>query len=313
MRLHATFSWAILFFASCIDAWLWQHQQHHTRIITTNNLGWNERRSTPHFGRLTCSKTSSAAVTISPQSTGSLKSGASACSILRNKPTQLSATTATQLHYASFSDEFQDDSNDADDDEYEEDEDVRLSVESDWIQAELTLMNLPEEPDPELSAEQVALAFCRSLQWVDYPTKSAGLEWCYEFATFECRKAVTARQGGASVDRFCHYGLLSPALQPFMGANRIELGEATYTQAQPPLRGALASFPVVIYAADILTLQHPSGMVRQAVAAQPPTTNMVLRLEQQRRPPNQGCWLVREVLDVRHAFAGDMGNVHVGG
>ena len=114
------------------------------------------------------------------------------------------------------------------------------------------------------------------------------------------------------MERFCEYGVLAPALQPFMGAYRIDIGNMTYTAAQPPLRGALASFPVVIQGAPVLSLQHPSGMNRTGVA-EPPTTHVVMRLEQQRRPPNQGCWLVREILDVQHAFAGDMGNVHVGG
>jgi hypothetical protein len=179
---------------------------------------------------------------------------------------------------------------------------------TDWLEAELTLLAAPSEPSPDLSPEQVALACCRSLQWVDYPTQSAGLKRCYDFFTFECRKAVTARQGGQTVERFCEYGLLSPALQPFIGAKRLELGSATLTPAQPPFRGALTSFPVVIHAAAIFSVQHPSGMSRQGIA-EPPTTNMVIRLEQQRRPPFQGCWLVREVMDVRHAFAGDMGNV----
>lgn len=124
---------------------------------------------------------------------------------------------------------------------------------------------------------------------------------------------MTARQGGGSTDLFCRYGLLSPALQPFYGATRVEIGNATYTPAQLPLRGALASFPVVIHGAPLSALQHPSGMERQGVSSTPVTHYMVLRLEQQRRPPQQGCWLVREVLDVRHAFAGDLGNAGVGG
>ena len=185
---------------------------------------------------------------------------------------------------------------------------------SDWVQSELTLLQAPTEPSPDLSAELVAQTVCRSLQWVDKPTENAGLKRCFEFFTFECRKAVTARQGGQTVDAFCQHGLLSPALQPFMGARRIDLGlqEATYTPAHPPLRGALVSIPVTIHGADVLSLQHPSGMERNGVG-QPPVTNMVLRLEEQRRPPYQGCWLVREVMDVRYAFAGDMGNAHVGG
>lgn len=90
----------------------------------------------------------------------------------------------------------------ADDSDDEEDSDVDETDESDWMQAELTLMNMPTVPHPELEPEQVALACCRSLQWVDYPQPGDGLRRCYDFFTFECRKAVTARQGGQSVDRF---------------------------------------------------------------------------------------------------------------
>ena len=184
--------------------------------------------------------------------------------------------------------------------------------ESDWVQAELTLRQAPTVPSPDVSAEMVALTCCRSLQWVDYPTESAGLARCFDFFTFECRKAVTARQGGNTVERFQQYGILSPALQPFMGAHRVDIGEGTYTAAQPPLRGALVSFPVEIQVAKVLSVQYPSGFERSGIA-EPASVRMVMRLEQQRRPPNQGCWLVREVLDVRYAFAGDLGNAHVGG
>lgn len=81
---------------------------------------------------------------------------------------------------------------------------------------------------------------------------------------------MTARHGGDSVERFCQYGLLSPALQPFMGASRITVGNATMTPARPPTRGALASFPIVIQGAPVLALQYASGMNRTGVAEQPP-------------------------------------------
>lgn len=97
-----------------------------------------------------------------------------------------------------------------------------------------------------------------------------------------------------------------------MGASRVNLGNVTITPAKPPLRGALASFPVSIVGAPALAVQYPSGMLKGGVS-ELPTTQMVVRLEQQRRPPHQHCWLVREVLDVRHAFAGDLGNAGVGG
>jgi hypothetical protein len=193
------------------------------------------------------------------------------------------------------------------DDDYSEE-----TFKSDWLMGELTLMNAPREPSPELDALTVATICARSLQWIDYPNKNAGLERCFPFFSWECRKLVTARRGGDTVDRFIEHGLLSPALQPFMGAQRVDIGEGTLTPPRPPLRGALVSFPIVIHGAYIFSVKHMSGMERQGVAA-PPATHMVMRLEQQRRPPMQGCWLVRELLDVRHAFAGDMGNAHVGG
>ena len=184
---------------------------------------------------------------------------------------------------------------------------------SDWLTAEFTLLQAPQKPNPSLDALVVATTVARSLQWVDYPTPNAGLERCFDFFSWECRKAVTARQGGDSLERFVEHGKRSPALQPFMGAHRIYLGEGTYTPPPtPPHRGAMVSFPIVLHSAPIYSLHHMSGMNRTGVTT-PPERHMVMRLEEQRRPPMQGCWLVREVLDVRHFFAGDMGNAHVGG
>ena len=186
-------------------------------------------------------------------------------------------------------------------------------VDKDWWQSELTVLNAPTEPDPSLSAEEVAINCIRSLQWVDLPTPNAGLKRCYNFFTYGCRERVTARRGGKTVESFAEYGLYAPPLQPFMGASRVEIGECTYTPAKPPLRGAWASFLITIHGAEVLSVRHQSGMDRQGVTSDLPVTNMVMRLEQQRRPPNQGCWLICELMDVRHVFAGDMGNAHVGG
>lgn len=158
----------------------------------------------------------------------------------------------------------------------------------------------------------MATLIVRSLQLVDHPMSGAGLERCFEFFTIDCRAAVTARQGAKSLERFVEYGQLAPALQPYMGATKVQVGEGTYLPENPPLRGSLVSFPVTIEGAAILSVQHSSGLVKAGVSA-PPITNMVLPLEQQRRPPNQGCWMVKEIIDVRMVFAGDMGNAHVGG
>ena len=183
----------------------------------------------------------------------------------------------------------------------------------DWCNSEFALLNAPSFPDPDLEADSVALHCIRSLQWVDNPTPNAGLKRCYNFLTYGCREAVTGRRGGGkSLDKFIEHRIYAPALQPFMGASRVELGLGTYIPAKAPTRGALVSFPVQIFGAPVLALQYPSGLLRSGIAQEPPTTDMVIRLEQQRRPPYLDCWLIYEILDVRHAFAGDMGNAHVG-
>ena len=200
-------------------------------------------------------------------------------------------------------------------DENVEDEEDNLSTsrDNDWIEAELTLRQAPSQPCPSLTAHQVAITICRSLQWIDYPAQNAGLERCFPFFTYECRKAVTARQGADTLERFVQYGLLSPALQPFMGATRVQLGDLLELDAQPPMRGAMVSVPIAITESSIAVLQHRSGLPRTGIAAERPTTQTVMRLEQQRRPPHQHCWLVKELVDVRYAFAGDMGNAGVAG
>lgn len=184
---------------------------------------------------------------------------------------------------------------------------------NDWMVAELTLRNSPTQPSPDLEPEQVLSTCLRSLQFVDHPHPSAGLERVFPFFTWECRKVVTARMGGDTVERFAEHGALAPALLPFMGATRIVVGEGTVTRSAGPARGDMISFPVKVHGSMALSFRHPSGMMKDGVSLTPPVTDMVLRLERNRRPPLQDCWLVREVLDVRYAFQGDMGNIHVGG
>ena len=90
-----------------------------------------------------------------------------------------------------------------------------------------------------MSAIDVAQLCIRSLQFVDDPYDNAGLIRCFPFFTWECRKQVTARKGGDTVERFCKYGVLSPALHPFMGAHRVDLdlGDVTILPSNPPMRG----------------------------------------------------------------------------
>merc|ERR1719491_568389 len=100
-----------------------------------------------------------------------------------------------------------------------------------------------------------------------------------------------------------------------MGARRVDVGGVRDITITPgtATRGDLASVPITIYGSDVLKFQHHSGFIKDTVGREPPVQRMVMRLEKARRPPMCGCWLVREIMDVRHVFAGDMGNAGVGG
>lgn len=190
---------------------------------------------------------------------------------------------------------------------YDDDlDDITDLSKNDWTEGELTLQNFQPNPRPNLTPEAVALSCARSLQFVDYPTENDGLKRVFHYLTLECRKTVTARQGGDNVERFCNYGGLSPALQPFMGARRVDVGGVRDVTIIPGTanRGDLASVPITIYGSDVLTFQHHSGFIKGAVGQEPPVHQMVMRLEKARRPPMSDCWLVTEIIDVRHGFAG---------
>lgn len=182
---------------------------------------------------------------------------------------------------------------------------VAQRVSPDWFEAELTLRNFPKKPNPDLPAEHVARCFLRSLQFVDHPDPSSGLRRVHPFLTWECIRSVTARSEVLDAKTFCEYGALSPALQPLMGATRIELDAKDCTISPgTKARGDIVSFHITVYGAEVLAFQHKSGMIRDRVSQGPPRVDMVIRLEQARRPPLAGSWLVKEIADVRYASGG---------
>lgn len=206
------------------------------------------------------------------------------------------------------------DDDDHDDDTDEGDDQILLDMlnDSDW-DVGIDLLNrkgLLMEPNSELSVHDVAQICIRSLQLIDDPVENAGLQRCFPFFTWECRKLVTAQKGGDDMNSFCKYGVLSPALQPFMGARRIDLSDVTLLPECPPTRGAMATFQIQVQTSNIFSVTHLSGMDRKGIT-NPPIVNMVMRLEKQRRPPFQNCWLIKEIIDSRMAFAGDLGNAAI--
>tara|TARA_B110001452_G_scaffold265721_1_gene270954 strand:+ start:1032 stop:1583 length:552 start_codon:yes stop_codon:yes gene_type:complete len=172
----------------------------------------------------------------------------------------------------------------------------------------LEALSLPMEPSPDLEPAAVVRTVCRGLQHADAPTPNAGLERLYRFTTFECRAALTARQGKNSVERFVEYANLYSLLRcPSFSI----VGDATII-AGTPTRGALASLAVDVV--EPVGFRFPSGHERPAsTEVQPPirTERYQFTLSQERRPSLAGCWLVHAVLPMREhmMFNGDSGAV----
>ena len=176
----------------------------------------------------------------------------------------------------------------------------------DWLEAELSIhpSQFPARPSADLTSEKVALSCLRSLQLVDNPSPGAGLDRIFPHLTWQCRSAVTSRGGiDDTPSKFRERAILSPILQVFMGCSRIELGQPTLSPGTT-CRGDIVSYPVGVQGAPVHAFQHKSGMLRDGISAEPPVTDMIIRLERNRRPPYQGCFMIKDIADVNFAKGG---------
>ena len=171
----------------------------------------------------------------------------------------------------------------------------------------LAALSLPSEPDPKLEPDGVVRAICRGLQHNDTPNPNAGLSRLFNFATYECRAALTARKGKETEARFVRYAD-SPALIALLGCDSFELTQPPTVIPGTQTRGALATQIVLVREAR--GFRYKSGHERPAEQVGTlHEENYLFTLEQQRRPPLAGCWMVKELLPMRHhmMFAGDSG------
>jgi len=187
----------------------------------------------------------------------------------------------------------------------------------DWEKARSLVRSFRFGPSPALPPEIVAIGCIRSLQSVDYPTEKAGLERIYPFLTWNCIKHIvgcnneSGQLGG--VERFCELGSMSPVFQPLFGATHIDIDFDNMTLMPGTLtRGTIAALSLQVTASPIMIFQHKSGMLRDGISQSPPKTDMVIRLQQERRPPLAGCWLVRDIIDARYAGGGHGWGRHEG-
>ena len=195
----------------------------------------------------------------------------------------------------------------------------RSIVVNSFADTELTCLSLPGSPSIELMPEDVVLACCRSLQHPDVPTTNRGLERLFYFTTYECRASLTGRRGssggnGCEADCAAHLGnfiregtlSLGQSLFPLFHCPAFAVGEPTRIAATQT-RGAIASMVVAVRAGE--AFRHPSGYAKgdqavdslYAASSTDAEGNELVRftLQQERRPPQQDCWLVTEILPAR--------------
>ena len=189
------------------------------------------------------------------------------------------------------------------------------------LDTELLALSLPGGPSIELKPEDVVLACCRGLQHPDVPTTNRGLERLFHFTTYECRASLTGRRGSsggngceadcaAHLDNFVREGAdslsVARSLFPLIHCPAFSVGEPTRIAATQT-RGAIASMVVAVRAAE--AFRHPSGYAKgeqaadslYAASSTDTEGNELVRftLQQERRPPLQDCWLVKEILPAR--------------
>ena len=134
------------------------------------------------------------------------------------------------------------------------------------------------QPDPIYSDEAVVALCMNALGRNDDPFPDAGLEVCFSFSSDMCRAAV-----GGDLEAFRQYAR-NPTFSQLIG-HRSWTGEHGSRIAAGPMRGAMSTIMVTV-------VTGATGKERK----------FLWTLQQQRRPPNQDCWLVHECLNVENAI-----------
>lgn len=129
------------------------------------------------------------------------------------------------------------------------------------------------EPSPSLGPDEVVRLCMDALLRNDFPEIDSGLATCYAFSNDMCRASV-----GGSLDDFCKYAK-NPTFQTMCRASawraeplNLVGGGAT------PTRGAMATQMVIV--------TSRTGATRA----------FLWTLQQERRPPLEGAWLVWQCL-----------------
>ena len=187
---------------------------------------------------------------------------------------------------------------------------------------------LPDHPTPELDAIQTVHVLCEGLKCNDWPKADAGVVRLYNYMTGMARVALAppppkaGMQGGVELDYFVE-NAASPALGALIFCTSYALiGECRITPGSTA-RGDLAyqlievgnsplednsdeasGLRALIGAPDAF-LEEVLSAVREGREMPKAPVDVAVKqrfwvaLEQQRRPPLAGCWLLKEMLPLK--------------
>jgi len=196
---------------------------------------------------------------------------------------------------------------------------------------------LPMEPVLGYDSSDVCKLICEGLQYNDKPSPDAGIERLYNWMTGPGRVSIAppppkaGLQGYVSLEYFLEYGA-TPAIGALMDCTRFELvGEPTVSPGSQT-RGRIAQHLIHVYndppdlpsdpvdAALVAMVAAPDKYLESVLAAAregrppppapllpgmssasqiPPLTRFLFNLEEERRPPHQGCWFIKELFHMK--------------
>lgn len=113
----------------------------------------------------------------------------------------------------------------------------------------------------------------------NFPDINSGLATCYAFSNGMCRAAV-----GASVEEFIVYAQ-NPVFQSMVDAQKWRADPINILESTTPTRGAMATQMVHV------------------VSRRGDTRSFLWTLQQERRPPLAGAWLVYQCLAKDYAIS----------
>lgn len=129
-------------------------------------------------------------------------------------------------------------------------------------------------PHPELTALDVVTICMETLQ----DNTQDGIQVCFEFSTDRCRAAL-----GGSLEKFKVYAT-NPVFGYLVHCRDYSIVNTGPVIAGTPTRGAMQT---------VLMDAGPESESRR----------FLWTLQQERRPPRQGCWIIHEVVYVKNAYA----------